>query len=115
MALLRNIDPIAKCTYYSLFLTWWCVFGVFLQNATAKAGKKCETSLEYGQRLHQNGEFCTHFQEILEEKDPNIHLNDKFSLKIANISLQKQNFPEMRCPNLSMHDSLTFSGAPTNK
>ena len=29
----------------------------------------------------------------------NIHLNDKFPLKIAKISLQKQNFPGMKLPN----------------
>ena len=55
------------------------------------AGKKCEISLEYGQTSHQKCDiFFTNFQTFLEEKYQNIHLNDKFALKIANISLQKQ-------------------------
>ena len=44
---------------------------------------------------------------MLEEKDQNIHLNDEFPLKIASISLQKQNFLGMRFPNsriFSMHE-----------
>ena len=42
----------------------------------------------------------TNFQNFLEEKYQNIHLNDKIPLKIANnISLQKLNFPVMRFPN----------------
>ena len=50
-------------------------------------------------KLRQKSEFFTHFQKSLEEKDLNIHLNDKFPLKLANIPLQKQNFPGMRFPN----------------
>ena len=41
----------------------------------------------------QKSKFVTNFQKFLKEKDQNIHLNDKFALKITNISLQKQNFP----------------------
>ena len=36
---------------------------------------------------------------FLLENDINNHLNDQFTLKIANISLQKQNFLGMRFPN----------------
>ena len=53
-------------------------------------------SLEYGQKWHQNSELFTNFQNFLEEKDQNIHLNDKCPFQIANIPLQKQNFPVMR-------------------
>ena len=45
-----------------------------------KPGKKCAISLEYGQKLHQKCER------------PKYPSNDKFPFKIANISLQKQNF-----------------------
>ena len=66
--------------------------------------KKCET-VKNGQKLHQKCEFVTNFQKSLEEKDQNINLNDKFPLKIANLSLQKQNFPGIRFTNsaFSMH------------
>ena len=43
--------------------------------------------------------FFTNFQNFLEEKDQNIYRNGKFHFKIANISLQKLNFPGMRLPN----------------
>ena len=52
--------------------------------------------LEYGQKLHQKFEFFTNFQKCLEEKDQNIHLNDKFPLKIANIP--KAKFPGNEIP-----------------
>ena len=55
--------------------------------------------MEYGQKLRQKCDIFTNFQRFLEEKDQIIHLNDKFPLKITNISLQKQNFPGMRFPN----------------
>ena len=63
------------------------------------AGKKCKISLEYGQKLHQKCEFFTNFQNFFEEKDQNIHLNDEFPLKIADISLQNRNVPGMRLTN----------------
>ena len=43
--------------------------------------------------------FFRNFQQFSEEKNQNIHINDKFPLKIANTSLQKKNFPGMRLPN----------------
>ena len=47
------------------------------------------------------------YVRFLEEKDQNIHLNYKFSpFKIANTSLQKQNFPGMRLPNSTFFHSL---------
>ena len=48
---------------------------------------------------------CVKNVKFLEEKDQNIHLNEKFPLKIANLSLQKKkyikekNIPGMRLPN----------------
>ena len=42
----------------------------------------------------QKCDFFTNFHNYLEEKD----LNDKFPFRIANISLQKQNFPGTRFP-----------------
>ena len=71
--------------------------------------KKCETSLEYSQKLHQKCEFFTNFQKCLEEKYQNIYLNGKSHFKIANISLQKHIFPGMRLPNstfFSLHACL---------
>ena len=68
--------------------------------------EKCKISLEYDQN-------CL-FQNVLREKDRNIHLNNTFPLKIARISLQKQNFQGMRfpnstfCPCVHLHISNSF-------
>ena len=43
--------------------------------------------------------FFYKFSEFFVRKRPNIHLNDEFPLKIANISLQKLNLLGMRFPN----------------
>ena len=49
-------------------------------------------------------------KRFLEEKDKNIHLlNDRFTLKIAKISLQKQNFPGMRFLNSAFFPYSTIS------
>ena len=56
--------------------------------------KSCKISLEYGQKLHQKCDFFYKFSECLEEKDQNVHLSDKFPLKIANISLEKRRLPQ---------------------
>ena len=63
----------------------------------AKAGKNAK--LTWNMVKNCINFFFTNFQKFLEEKNQNIHLNDEFPLKIANISLQKQNFPGMRFPN----------------
>ena len=39
--------------------------------------------MEYGHKLRQQCKYFTNFQTFLKEKDRNLHLNDKFSLKIA--------------------------------
>ena len=79
-----------------------------ITTATSPRLEEMRTSLEYGQKLRQNCEFFTHFQKFLEEKDQNIHLNDKFPLKIANTSLQKLNFRIMRFPNSAFFPCMTF-------
>ena len=64
-----------------------------------KAGKNAKFPWNMVKVCIKNVIFFTHFQIFLPEKDTNIHLNDKFPLKIAKISLQKQNFPGIRFPN----------------
>ena len=54
--------------------------------------KKCKISLDYGQQFHQKCDSFTNYQNFWYEKDQNIHLTDKFPLKIAKMSLQKQNY-----------------------
>ena len=43
------------------------------------------------------------FQDCLYEEDQNIHLNAKFPITIANISLEKQNILGMRLPNSTFY------------
>ena len=49
------------------------------QNRQIQGWKKCETSLEYGQKLRQKCEFFTNFQNFLKEKDfpPEAHISQE--------------------------------------
>ena len=61
-----------------------------MKRVSNQGWKKGEISLEYGQKLRQKCEFFTIFQHFFEEKDQNVHLNDKFPLKISNFSLKSK-------------------------
>ena len=57
-----------------------------------KAAKNAKIPKNMVKNCIKNVKIMTHFQKCLEEKDRNIHLNDKFPLKMAKIILQKQYF-----------------------
>ena len=61
---------------------------------------RLETNAKFPWKVVKNVNYFTNFQIFLWQKDRNIHLRDKFPLKIAKIFLQKQDFfLGMRLPN----------------
>ena len=65
----------------------------------AKAGQNVKFPGNMVTNFVKNVNFFTNFQTFLLENDRNIHLNDKFPLKIAKHFLLKQYFPGIRFPN----------------
>ena len=59
----------------------------------SKAGKNAQFPRNKSQNFPSKMLIFCKFPEICVKKDQNIHLNDKFPLKIANISLQSQKIP----------------------
>ena len=72
----------------------------YLRKCLEKMPTLKRAPLQYKQAKLEEEKNHFFLLNCLYEKDKNIHLNDKFSLKISKISLQRQYyFPGMRFPN----------------